>query len=201
MNIEKTIKSLERKGYKVSFFHTGAEAVKYLEDTIENKTIGFGGSRTLTDLNLLEVLSRKNKVLAPDFPEDGEDFRSTAMKALDTDYYFLSVNGLSEDGEIVNIDGTGNRLAGSLFGHEKVFYVVGTNKIEENLEKAMWRARNIASPKNAIRFGNKTPCAVKGDKCYDCKSPERICCSLLIHYLKPHSAEGEVILIDENFGF
>ncbi len=120
---------------------------------------------------------------------------------MNTDYFFLSVNGLTENGDIVNLDSEGNRLAGSLFGHKKVFYVIGTNKISENLEKAIWRVRNVASPKNAMRFNLKTPCAIKGDKCYDCKSPQRICSSLLIHYKKPNSSEAEVILIDETLGF
>lgn len=201
MNVEKTIKSLENNGYNVSFFKTGNESVKYLENTVENKTVGFGGSRTLADLDLQNRLSKKNKVWNPDFPEEGESFRSTAMKSLDSDYYFLSANGLSEDGIIVLLDATGNRLGGSLFGHKKVYYVIGTNKIEENLERTIWRVRNIAAPKNAVRFQLKTPCAVKGDKCYDCKSPDRICNSLLIHLKKTDACEAEAILIDEALGF
>lgn len=201
MNIEKTIESLQKKGYKVSFFKSKEEATRYLEESIEGKTIGFGGSRTLTDLNLKKILSKKNKLFVPDFPELGHDFYGTAIDAMNTDYFFLSVNGLTENGDIVNLDSEGNRLAGSLFGHKKVFYVIGTNKISENLEKAIWRVRNVASPKNAMRFNLKTPCAIKGDKCYDCKSPQRICSSLLIHYKKPNSSEAEVILIDETLGF
>lgn len=201
MNIEKTIKALERNGYCVSFFRTGEEAVRYLEDSVQNKTIGFGGSRTLTDLNLQTRLAKKNTVWNPDFPESGESFRSTAMKSLDADCYFLSANGLSEDGVIVNLDATGNRLAGSLFGHQKVYYIVGTNKIAENLEKTIWRVRNVAAPKNAVRFQLKTPCAVKGDKCYDCQSPDRLCNSLLIHLKRPDGCEAEVVLIDEALGF
>lgn len=201
MNIEKTIKSLEKNGYKVEFFSTSEEAVRYLENSVQNKTIGFGGSRTLTDLQLQERLSKKNTVWNPDFPEEGENFRSTAMKSIDSDYYFLSANGLSEDGIIVNLDATGNRLGGSLFGHKKVYYVIGTNKIAENLEQTIWRVRNIAAPKNAVRFQLKTPCAVKGDKCYDCQSPDRLCNSLLIHLKKIDSCDVEVILIDEKLGF
>lgn len=201
MNIEKTVRSLEKCGYTVRFFHTGSEAAQYLESTVRGKTIVFGGARTLTDLNLLKILEKNNTVYAPDFPKEGENFRSTAMQALDTDYYFLSANALSENGEIVNIDATGNRLGGSLFGHQKIFYVIGTNKIEPDLEKAVWRARNIAAPRNAVRFHLNTPCAVKGDKCYNCSSPDRICSSLLIHLRKVDSAEAEVILIDEELGF
>lgn len=201
MNIEKTIKSLQRNGYKVFFFETKEEAADYLDKTIENKTIGFGGSRTLLDMNLKNILGRKNKVMDPDHPDLNETFRSTALKAMDADIFFLSANGLSENGEIVNIDATGNRLAGSLFGHKKVVYVIRVNKIEENLEKTIWRVRNVASPKNAMRFKLRTPCAIKGDKCYDCQSPDRICNSLLIHLKASDAYEAEVILINENLGF
>lgn len=201
MSIEKTIKALENNGYKVSYFQTSEEAVKYLEDTVQDKRIGFGGSRTLTDLNLQERLAKNNTVWNPDFPEEGENFMSTAMKSIDADYYFLSANGLSEDGIIVNLDATGNRVAGSVFGHKKVYYVIGTNKISENLEQTIWRVRNVAAPKNAVRFSLNTPCAVSGDRCYDCKSPDRICNSLLINLKKPDSCEAEVVLIDESLGF
>lgn len=201
IDIEKTIKSLEKNGYSVRFFESHKTAVKYLVDNIQNKRIGFGGSRTLTDLHLQKKLSKNNTVLNPDFPDKNENFRSTALKSMDADYYFLSANGLSEDGIIVNLDGNGNRLAGSLFGHKKVYYIIGTNKIEKNLEDTIWRVRNVAAPKNAVRFHVNTPCALKGDKCYDCDSPQRICKSLLIHLRKPDSADAEVILIDENLGF
>jgi len=201
MNIEKTITSLEKNGYIVSFFHTSEEAVRYLESSIQKKTIGFGGSRTLTDLDLHARLSKNNVVLNPDFPEDGETFISTAMKSLDTEYYILSANGLSEDGVIVNIDAAGNRLSSSLFGHKKVYYVIGTNKITENIEQAVWRARNVAAPKNALRYRLNTPCVVMENKCYDCQNERRLCNSLLIHFKKIASCEVEIVLIDEELGF
>lgn len=201
MNITKTIDSLKANGYIVSYFETGAEAVEYLKDTVKGKKIGFGGSMTLTALQLEKHLSESNTVLNPDFPKEGETFRTTAMKSLNADCYFLSANGLSEDGIIVNLDATGNRVAGSLFGHKKVYFVVGTNKIEETLEKTIWRVRNIAAPKNAVRFNLRTPCAVKGDKCYDCKNSDRLCNSLVISLKKSDACEAEVVLINENLGF
>jgi len=201
MNIEKTIASLEKNGYTVRFFQTGEEAVQYLETSIQNKTIGFGGSRTLTDLILQERLSKHNVVRNPDFPEEGENFYSTAMKSLDTDCYFLSANGLSEDGVIVNIDAAGNRLAGSLFGHKKVYYVVGVNKITENMEQAIWRARNVAAPRNCLRYQLDTPCVAIETKCFDCRNERRLCSSLLIHFKKVLSCDVEVVLINETLGF
>lgn len=201
MDIEKTIKALKQNGYEVSHFATGEDAVAYLANKIEGKTICFGGSRTLQDLGLKEILSQKNQVFDPDHPEEGENFASTAHKGMDADLFFLSCNAISENGEIVNIDGTGNRLAGSLFGHEKVYYIASTAKIELNLEKAIWRARNIAAPANCKRFGLKTPCNVLGDGCHDCRSPYRICHKMLINFRAGYGATQEVVLIDEPMGF
>ena len=237
MELENVKTNLEQKGYSVSVFSTGAEAVCYLKDIIKGKTIGFGGSQTLTELNLRNELAENNTLYVPDFAPKGESFFSMAGKAIDTDLFFLSANAVSENGEIVNIDGTGNRLAGSLFGHKKVYYIIGQNKIGGTLEEAVSRARNVASPKNALRLHCKTPCTMAVVKvlehrfretynvtggidqlewqrfiegltdeelnthCYDCKSPQRICGSLLIHLTKPHSMDAEVIIIKENMGF
>ena len=115
--------------------------------------------------------------------------------------YLSSVNGLAETGEIINIDGTGNRVASGLYGHKKVYFIVGRNKLAPDYDAALWRARNIAGPKNAQRLQKKTPCAVKGDKCYDCKSPERICSALVVYWRKPSSMDFEVVLVDEDLGF
>ena len=122
-------------------------------------------------------------------------------RAMLADVYLTSVNGLAETGEIVNIDGNCNRVAASMFGPKRVYYVVGINKIAPDFEKALWRARNVAAPKNAQRLGKKTPCAVKADRCYDCKSPERICRGLSVLWRKPTGFEqAEVVLIEEELG-
>ena len=115
--------------------------------------------------------------------------------------YLTSVNGAAETGELINIDGTGNRVASGLFGHEKVYFIVGRNKVAPDYDAALWRARNIAAPKNAQRLGRNTPCAAKGDRCYDCKSPERICRALVVYWEKPGSMDMEVVLVDEDLGY
>ena len=117
--------------------------------------------------------------------------------------YISSANGVAETGELVNIDGTGNRVAATLYGPEKVYFIVGINKLTPTLEAAIWRARNIASPLNAKRLGRKTPCALSEVmKCYDCQSPERICRGMTIH-MGPMKGVGEtiVVLIDEELGY
>lgn len=199
MKFEKIIRSLEHNGYKVSFFATSAAAADYLVEQVKGVTVGFGDSATLASMNLAQRLAEHNTVVDPG-PHSGTEFREIAKKALLTDVFFTSVNGAAETGELVNIDGTGNRVAGSLFGHKKVFFVFGTNKIEPTLEKAIWRARNIAAPQNAKRKNYNTPCAVRVDHCYNCSSPDRICNTLNIHLKKMKGVEAEVIIIDENLG-
>ena len=115
--------------------------------------------------------------------------------------YISSVNGLAETGEIVNIDGTGNRVVGTICGHEALYLLVGVNKIAPDYDQALWRARNIAAPKNAQRLKRKTPCAEKGDRCYNCSSPERICRALTVLWKKPNGIPyAEVILINQELG-
>lgn len=196
--IKKNLESLE---YKVSCFETGAEAADYLATAIQNTTVGFGGSMTLRDLGLYERLGENNQVYWHWILPEGMTQDDARAHARNTEVYLSSANGIAETGEIVNIDGNGNRVAETLFGHKKVYIIVGKNKIAPDYDGALWRARNIASPKNAQRMNKKTPCAVKGDKCYNCKSPDRICRGLTVLWKKPMAAEYEVVLINEDFGF
>ncbi len=202
MDIQITIDALKKNRYSVSFFQTGEEAADYLDRQIDGKVVGFGDSATMSSMKLYERLSAHNEVHDPNQSKDNDEFLEIAQKCLTTEIYLTSVNAMSQEGHLVNIDGTGNRIAGSLFGHKKVYFVVGTNKIEPTLERAVWRTRNIAAPKNAKRYNLKTPCAIKGDKCYDCASPDRICNALTIHLKKMNDVEDvEVILIDQELGF
>lgn len=187
--------NLEARGFSVRTFATAAEAAAYLNEAIDGKTVGFGGSVTLKDMGLYELLGSHNEVHW--HWVNGQEERKTAMG---TQVYLSSANGLAETGEIINIDGSGNRVASTLYGHEKVYLVIGRNKLAPTYDEALWRARNIASPKNAQRLGRKTPCAVKGDRCYDCKSPERICRGLVVLWGPMMGMETEVILVDEDLG-
>ena len=198
---DKLTDNMRKKGYEVIFFKTKEEATQYICGLFGGAVIGCGDSQTISKMDLYRLLSAKNTVFDPNQCEDNESFLTTARKALMADYFFTSVNAVTEDGVIINLDGTGNRVAGSLFGHKKVFYVFGTNKISKNIEEGVWRTRNIAAPLNAKRLNHKTPCAVRGDKCYDCKSSERICNGLLIQYRKMNDMEAEAIIIDEAMGF
>lgn len=194
-NWTKLTKNLEERGFAVRSFATAAEAADYLDREIDGVSVGFGGSMTVQEMGLYPRLAAHNRAV---WHWDQAGLAEAAV----TDVYIASVNGLAETGEIINIDGTGNRVASTLFGHKKVYFVVGKNKIAPDYDKALWRARNIASPKNAQRIGVNTPCAAKGDKCYGCKSPERICRGLVVLWERPKAIEHmEVVLIDEELGY
>ena len=193
-DLEKLRRNLEAEGFTVSCFGTAAQAADYLDAALDGKTIGIGGSVTIRDMGLAERLSTHARVY-------WHWNEATLEQAAAAQVYLTSVNGLAETGELINIDGTGNRVASGLYGHEKVYFVVGRNKVAPDYDAALWRARNIAAPKNAQRLQVRTPCAAKGDKCYDCKSPGRICRALVVYWEKPKSMDMEVVLIDEDLGY
>jgi hypothetical protein len=148
-------------------------------------------------LGLYEKLAEQNTVYWH-WKTPGRDTLKAAALA---DVYVSSANAISEDGEILNIDGTGNRVAGMLFGHEKVYIVAGTNKICPDFDSALARARNVAATRNALRFeAKKTPCKLDG-KCHDCRSADRICNALLVLWAPMGGMTSEVILIDEELGY
>lgn len=191
----KVEQALRQRGYTVRVFETGGAAADYLNSAIDGVSVGIGGSVTVQQLGLYDRLAEHNRVYW--HWQGGPEQRA---KAAEADVYLTSANGLAETGEILNIDGTGNRVASTLYGHKKVYFVIGANKLAPTRDEALWRARNIAAPRNAQRLGKKTPCAVKGDKCYDCKSPDRICRGLVELWGPMMGMETEVILIGEDLG-
>lgn len=193
--------NLESKGYQVSVFENKEEAANYINGQIHQKSVGLGGSVTIHEMNLFEMLSSHNEVYWHDKKPEDMTVMETRTAASRAEIYISSVNAISEAGEIVNIDNTGNRVAAISYGPEKIYLLIGVNKVTSDLEGAIYRARNVASPLNAKRLNRKTPCAVKGDRCYDCNSPERICRNLSVLWAKPTGAEYEVILIKEELGF
>lgn len=198
MDFTKVSENLKARGYAVQCFATAREAADYLNGAIDGVSVGFGGSMTLEQMGLFERLSGHNRALWHWREGTAEDPRKEALTA---DVYVTSVNGMDEDGDLINIDGAGNRVAATLFGHRKVYFVVGRNKLAPTYEEALWRARNISAPKNAQRLQRKTPCAAQGDKCYDCKSPERICRGLVVLWKPMMGMEAEVVLVDEDLGY
>ena len=197
MELEQVRKNLQARGFAARIFPDGQAAADYLDSAIDGTSVGFGGSVTLREIGAYDRLARHNAVYWHWAGDDTEQ----REKAGNTEVYLSSVNGLSESGELINIDGAGNRVASTLYGHKRVYFVVGQNKIAPTYEEALWRARNIAAPKNAQRLGMKTPCAVRADRCYDCNSPQRICRGLVVLWRPMLGVETEVLLVRENLGF
>lgn len=194
-------KNLEKLGYKVSCFKSAEDAAAYLDAEIDSTSVGFGGSVTLDQMGLYERLSAHNDTRWHWRIPEGKTVQEMRIAAGEAKVYISSVNGLAETGEIINIDGTCNRVASIFYGHEKVYLVVGENKIAPDYDSALYRARNTAAPLNAHRLGCNTPCAVKGDRCYNCSSPERICRGLSVLWEKPLAGEFEVVLIHQPLGY
>ena len=196
MDIETTIRALTGRGFAVQHFATAAEAADYLDGAIDGTTVGIGGSKTIDQLGLYDRLTGHNTVWwhwrTPGF--------ATLDNALTAPVYLSSANAISEDGEILNIDGTGNRTASLMFGHKKVYIVAGTNKICPDFESALYRARNVAAVQNCRRFPDKnTPCKIDG-KCHDCRSRDRICNALEVLWGPMNRMETEIVLIDGDYG-
>ena len=194
--------TLEKLGYTVSLFENKEKAADYLDGQIDGSSVGFGGSVTVKEMQLYERLGKHNKVFWHNYPiPEGKTAADIIHEASCAECYISSVNGLAMSGEIINIDGRCNRVSEIFYGHKKVYLIVGRNKIAPDYDSALFRARNIAAPKNAQRLKLKTPCAVKADKCYNCSSPDRICRGLAVLWTKPYGCDYEIILVDEELGY
>ena len=197
MEMVNAIKNLERRGFVVKHFTEAVKAAEYLTSAIRGTTVGIGGSLTIDQLDVYNRLRDSNTVMwhwRDDAPE-------TMDRAVGAQVYITSANAVAETGEIVNIDGRGNRVAASLYDKDTVYIVVGANKFRDTLEDAIHRAKNIAAPKNAQRLGVETPCAKTGDRCYDCRVPARICNALVILEGAVYGVgRTEVVIVDEELG-
>ena len=129
-----------------------------------------------------------------------EDKREAMLLAYDADVFLSSANAMTQDGVLVNIDGNANRVSAIAQGPRKVIFIVGMNKVCDDLDGAMKRARNVAAPINAQRFDINTPCNKTG-KCMNCKSPDTICCQFLITRFERHPGRAHVILVNDSLGF
>ena len=196
------IKNLKRRHIEGFYCATAEEAVKKVSDLIaDGSSVTWGGTMTVRDLGIPQYLKDRGtlEVLDRDLAETPEEKQSVYLKAFSADVYLSSANAISEDGVIVNIDGNGNRVAAITWGPNKVIFVIGLNKVTQNVEAALARARSTASPINAARFDIKTPCHTDG-VCHNCNSPECIC--NYVHFLR-NSPQGRhvVVLVGETLGY
>ena len=198
----RVVKNLESRNMEAYFVKTKEEALKKALELIpEGSSISWGGTVSAKEIGLLDAVHEGNyEVYDREEAQTPELKNEIAHKALDCDFFIGSTNALAENGVMVNIDGNANRVAAFAFGPKNVLLIVGMNKVVKSEEDAMSRARNEAAPINAQRFGLDTPCSKNG-MCYDCKSPDCICCQILITRYSRAAKRIKVILVDENLGF
>ena len=198
----KVIKNLARRNIEACYCPTAGEAVeKVLEMIPDGSSVTWGGSMSIRDIDIPAALANAGKyeVYDRDKAPDRAAATEIYLKAFSCDYYLSSANAITEDGVIVNIDGTGNRVAAITFGPRNVIFVIGMNKLTQNVDAALARARSLAAPVNTARFDIQTPCKLDG-VCHNCLSDDCIC--NYIHYLR-HSPKGKhkVILVGESLGY
>lgn len=200
---ERLVKKLAQRHYEAYYCPTAQEAVeKALSLIEENSTITWGGSMTIRDTGLIKALyeAGKYKLLDRETLTDRAEIMEMYRQAFYADVYLTSANAISEDGEIVNIDGNGNRVAAITFGPKKVIFMIGINKVCGTLDAAIVRARTTAAPINAARFDINTPCHADGC-CHDCHSPQCICNYIHVMRNSYPAMRHTVILIGEEAGY
>jgi len=194
-NLQVIVEKLARRGFEAEIAPSAEAAAKRVLEMVKGCSVGCGSSMTLASLDIPNILKGVASEIFTHVPGGaGEQER----KALTADIYLTSANALSEDGEIINIDGTGNRVAAACFGPRRVVYIIGKNKVARTLRGALLRAKD-AAVRLARHYNRRTPC-VKTGKCSDCLSPDCICSVTTIHRRKPYGIEASVILVDESLG-
>lgn len=192
------IKGLQSRNMTGYYAEDKEAALKQALELIEeNSTISMGGCMSAHEIGLVQALQEGNYQY---LDRSKMEPREGLLAAYDSDVFLSSVNAMTSDGILVNIDGNSNRVSCIAQGPKKVIFIVGMNKVCDDLDSAMKRARNVAAPANAQRFDVKTPCKETG-KCFDCKSPDTICCQFLITRYSRHTGRIHVILVNDNLGF
>ena len=196
---QKVIKGLESRNMKGFYAKDREEALKIALDLIpEGSSVTMGGSVSAAEIGLVDAVKNGNYEFID--RNEAADRRQAALAAYDVDVFLASCNAMTEDGVLINIDGNANRVSAIAHGPRKVLFIVGMNKVCKDVDSAMKRARNVAAPINAQRFGLETPCAKTGS-CMDCKSPDTICCQFLITRYSRHADRIYVILVNDHLGF
>ena len=202
MELKAVVEKMKNRGFLAEYCRNAEEARARALEIIGSRSVGIGGSVTVRTLGIADALKEKNIPVYWHWLVDKSETKAERGRAIAADVYMCSANALLEDGRIVNVDGTGNRAAGVIYGPDTVIMVIGKNKLVagSSIDEAITRVKNSACAKNAIRQGFDTPCAKTG-KCVDCRCPQRMCCVTFIHEtpLKCQKA-FHVLLVDEELG-
>lgn len=196
------IANLKKRHMEGYYAADSGEALKIALSLIpEGSSVAWGGTQTCNDIGLIEAVKKGpyEAIDRLDARESREKFKEIYGKICTCDYFLMSTNAITLDGELVNIDRTGNRVSFLCFGPENIIIVAGMNKLVESLDEAISRAKNTAAPINAERLDRKTPCTAAG-KCGDCCSPDCICYNTVITR-QSDNGRVKVILVGEELGF
>ena len=195
----KVIKGLTSRNMTGYYAENKEEALRLALSLIpEGSTVTMGGGMSVHEIGLTDALKEGNYNFLD--RDKAADKRAVMLAAYDADFFLSSANAITEDGVIVNIDGNSNRVSAIAQGPKHVLFIVGMNKVCDDVDGAMKRARSVAAPTNAQRFGLSTPCSKTGS-CMNCKSPDTICCQFLITRFSHHEGRIHVILVNDNLGF
>lgn len=199
---EGIIKNLEKRNITGHYFDSSQELCDYLKKELpEQSVISWGGSESIKESGVMDLLQEGNYRLidrtAAKTPQEAREIFSRTVLA---DYYFMSSNAITLDGELINIDGNGNRIACLAQGPSHVFLIIGRNKVASTVEDGIHRVRNLAAPPNVQRLNRQTPCLTTG-RCHDCQSPESICSHLMITRRSFQNDRLHVFLVNEELGY
>jgi hypothetical protein len=197
------VNRLKKRDFDAEYFSKVEEATEALSKVIPpDAVVGIGGSVTIRELGIIGILEKRgNDVVHHWKPEATKETNREIRKREGlAEYYLTSANAITEHGDIINIDGIGNRVAHMIYGPENVLIVAGYNKIVSDIESGIARSKGVAGVINARRVGAKTPCAETG-KCVDCNAPGRICRVTTIMQYRPWQTQIHVMLVNENLGF
>lgn len=212
MDIKKTMANLEKNNMKPYFVETKEEVVPLIKTLIaDGESVSHGGSETLKEIGAIELLKSGNYDYIDRSGLEGEELRQSYIRAFGCDTYLTSVNAVTENGELYNVDGNSNRVACIVYGPRQVIAVVGINKITVDINEAVTRVKTTAAPPNTKRLDCKTPCAATGQCislnkenpliCDGCESPQRICCNYVISAKQRHKNRIKVIIVNESLGY
>ena len=194
------VRSLSARRFLPEVFDTAEEAKAAVLRIVGDRSVGIGGSATVRDMHLAEALQANGNQVYWHWLVAKEAKQAARDKALNADVYMSSSNALTMDGRLVNIDGTGNRAAGLIYGPHEVVVIVGRNKIVNGLDEAIERIKRNTCPTNARRLGLDTPCAKTG-KCFDCRTAARMCNVTFILEAPTRPVKAfHVLLVKENLG-
>ncbi|MBQ9664223.1 MAG: lactate utilization protein [Oscillospiraceae bacterium] len=193
------IKGLQSRNMSGYYAASKEEALQIALSLIpEGSTATMGGGMSVIEIGLVKALKEGNYNFID--RNEAPDKQAAMLQAYGADVYLASSNAITQDGVLVNIDGNANRVSAIAYGPKKVVLIVGMNKVCNDVDGAMKRARNVAAPINAQRFGLSTPCSKTG-ACMNCKSPDTICSQFLITRFSKPADRIHVILVNDNLGF